>query len=498
MALILFCVFCCLLTVSSKEGGGGGGGETGSVNLKAKSTHQHSKKEAPSVSAKTMRTKIGSECSMSKGRFNDTTSTMCKCDATARSVKSALSKAAFAFAGKSVGNDGGSIKSNNARGAFGGANPVLSFLVEKAIGGALGICQLDTWTDNGLNSRGSVHMVVNNGVVLQDDTLNCRPSGVHPRLLALTFGLTSNFTNVDKKLECLLSQIEEAHPDCAGNKDACMRHLKNHPRCVAAKMNLKRLLGSKNQCFLVEHRVVCPFEVADALVAKAEDPIFHGFRIRVHEETGETHLCFELKERGKEFVAVANDGKTAADASDLGTPQKKSMFDEHFTAERMNPIPENITIQSPAPSGSASRHDDSSTIATKETCRYKAYKTTGLDTEDEEESWDDELGEETESEAEEEAVAMEVESDDEEIERLRSEVERWKSIATGVFQTTSRDSGESGGKASAGSTKKKRANDGGSVAGSKASRHSSATRGTRNREERRKTRNDEDESKKEK
>ena len=130
--------------------------------------------------------------------------------------------------------------------------------------------------------------------------------------------------------------------------------------------------------------------------------------------------------------------------------------------------------------------DDGSTIATKDAQRYK---TTGLD-ESEDESWDENIGEddETEIEVEEESIAHTMEVDDnDEVERLREELERWKSIATGTFQATSRDSNERGGKASAGSTKKKRSNDGNSVAGSKASCHSTSTRGTTNTEARPRT-----------
>jgi hypothetical protein len=65
-------------------------------------------------------------------------------------------------------------------------------------------------------------------------------------------------------------------------------------------MNLKALLGNKSKrSFNVEHQITVPFDVNDTLVTMEEDPIFFGYCMEEDEETSETHIYFELKEKGK-------------------------------------------------------------------------------------------------------------------------------------------------------------------------------------------------------
>jgi len=192
-----------------------------------------------------------------------------------------------------------------------------------------------------------------------------------------------------------------------------------------------------------------------------------------------------LKEKGKTFTPVTMDGVASSFAAYTNSiSNKKSMF----AGFNMGSIPENITFRSPNGKHREQQEDDDSTIATQE--QEERFKTTGEDEDDDDDSWDSKLGEDND---------MEVD-DNSEVEKLHKQLEELKNIVTGVYQTKSKDSAESGKTKGSTPTKKKKTNEGSaaSVAGaSRSSHHSAATHGTRAREEKRKSRSmEEDPSKK--
>ena len=465
--------------VPVSESGGGGQG------LSAKNSSGKKKSADASVSGKSKRSTSSKQSSKKKSSATgmyQSTATMYKCDGTVRTSKTQATTGGLSFAGKSLSADGQARKVNLPDKAM----PVMATLVDKAIGGAVAFSQLDPWTDNGLNKRASCDLWVTNGTVLGNGNLECRPSTQNPRILVISLGLSPTFTNPDSKLEYLLERVGEAY-HCNGDRNACLRILQNHPRYVSAKVNLKALLGHNNRSFTVEHRITAPFDIDDTLVTKEEDPIFYGYCMQENEETGETHIYFELKEKGKPFTPVTVDGGVSSfGAAHMNTPtNKKSMFG-HFN---MDSIPENITFASPA----AGRHrqheedsDDDSTIATREQHGH-GYKTTGDDKQQEEEDDDDDDEDSWDSNL----MDCDEESKDSEVETLRKQVEELKNIVTGMYQkSTSKDSNDnSTSRTSVSTTKKAKRNNGSavSVTDSKASRRSSTTRGTTAREDKRKT-----------
>jgi len=446
-----------------KKGGGGEG-------LKAHNSEK--KPDAKSVSGKTLKTEKSKAASTKKPSVFPSTSTMCKCDATARSAATMRTNTGLSFAGRTHGADG-AVRM--------GARPLMSVpvfctLVDRAIGGALAFSQLDPWTDDGLNKRASCDLMVCNGAVIDGDTVQCRPSAMNPSVVIISFYLSDFFTNPDRKLSFLLERIATVYPETQGDEQACLKILKNHPRHVSALMNLKSLLGSHNNRHLVEFRITAPFKVSENLVTREEDPVFYGFVVTQDEETAETHIHFELKEKDRDFKPVTVDGLTMPSWEGSHSRAPKGMFSQ-FT---MGAIPENITFQ--LPSGKHRRgeeHEDDSTIKTKE--QEERFKTTGLDDDDDEddESWDSKLGDDE----------MDVDDSNSEVEKLRKEIDELRNIASGVYQTNSKDSasGNTATTSNCSTPKKKKNNEGAaSVAGSRTSRHSTATRGTQAREDKRK------------
>jgi len=271
-----------------------------------------------------------------------------------------------------------------------------------------------------------------------------------------------------------------------------MQILKGSPWHIAALVNLKALKGSTNDRFLVEHRITAPFSVSEALVTKEDNPIFCGFEI-IEEDDDEVHICFELKEKGHEFVPVTVDGEVVDDEDEEVhcSPQRKSMF---ASKPNLRPFPEHISHSSE----SANKHnddDDASAIATQE--QNGRFKTTGLDENlekdgdeaDDEESWDSDLDKD----------GMSIDkSENSEMRRLRQRIKELSDIVSGLSQCKQSKSQHSDdAKNTAGTPKKKKNNDGdASVAGSRTSRHSTATRGTQAREEKRKAPNSRDDSSK--
>ena len=468
-----------------KEKGGGQGLEaktshdTASVSTGRKSSKASVKSSGRSVhsKSKTVRT--------SKPGFFQSTATMYKCDATAKSARTMNTTTGLSLSGKSFDQNGNHVGND----ATAVSMPVICTTVDKAIGGALAFSQLDAWTDNGLNHRGSCDVMVCNGASVEGQTLQCRTSTQDPSVIVLSFALSTRFTNVDRKLEYLLERIAEVHPDTKGDKFACMRILQSHSRYVSCKANLKALCGRSNNQYLVEHRMTAPFPIADVLVTKQEDPIFYGFNINEDEETGETHIHFELKEKGKVFTPVTIDGSTMSSPfATINRSNKKSMFGGF----NMGSIPENITFASP--NGKTTyrnmEDDDNSTIASNtmadnnRSSSSRAAAAAVGDDDSDDSSWDSNLGEDD---------AMSTDELETEVEKLRREIEEMRSIISGSryhAQSRSEDSNDesNGGKISSGSKKKSKTNTGsaGSVT-SKSSRHTTATRGTTNREEKRKT-----------
>ena len=457
------------------------------------------KKGSSSASLKSKSTKKVAPPSVAR---KGSSATMYKCDKTsAKSTKSyKTTTGGFSFAGKTVASNGRSVASNVQRGGQAFATPVISHHVDKPIGGAVGFSQLDEWVDNSLNKRASGHLMVCNGVIIEEDELECRPSGRHENLLVFEFPVSTAFTNPDEKLEYLLDRIAEVYPNTGGDPQACLSILQNHPRYISAKMNLKNWLGRKNEIFMVDIRIQCPFKISEELVTQDEDPCFYGFEIKVDEETGETHIYFELKEKGHEFEPVQVDGEAKKASSGIKTTPKKSsmMKQQRRDTDGLNPIPESITYMSPA--ARVNETDDESTIKTQDQNEW--FKTAGVearshrmpDVHEEEQSWDENLGE-VEMDIDEDANDPDCTDEDSEVERLREQLlnlqrehDGLKDIVTGVFASRSRDSDESNhAKSTAGATKKKRTNEGSaSIAGSKASRHSEATRGTQARDNSRK------------
>mgnify|MGYP000464333106 CR=1 FL=1 len=125
--------------------------------------------------------------------------------------------------------------------------------------------------------------------------------------------------------------------------------LQNHRRNVTAKMNLKKLLGSHGSTHLVKHRITAPFDVGSLIVKKEEDCIFCGFVIKVlvGEATGEMHIHFKLKEKGKAFTPVKVDDAVEQQSGAPTNPnQSSSMFRE--LSIDMSTIPKEVTFMSPA------------------------------------------------------------------------------------------------------------------------------------------------------
>ena len=280
-----------------KNGGGGEG-------LKAKNSNK--KKKTSEASVKTKKSIKSKAASTRKPSVFPSTSTMYKCDGTQRTAATKNSNTGLSFAGRTYGADGTVRMGSRPMMCV----PVFCTLVDRAIGGALAFSQLDPWTDNGLNKRASCDLMVCNGAVIDGDAVQCRPSAMNPSVVIISFYLSEYFTNPDRKLKCLLERIAEVYPETNGYDTACLKILKSHPRCVSALSNLRSLLGSHSNRYLVKFRITAPFKVSESLVSREEDPVFFGFVITENEETAETHIHFELKEKDKDFTPVTVDGVT--------------------------------------------------------------------------------------------------------------------------------------------------------------------------------------------
>lgn len=452
-----------------------------------------------------------------QGGIFQSTETMYKCDATVKTTKSINTTTGLSLSGKSFDPQGNHVKNDNRTVVM----PVLSHTVEKAIGGDLAFSQLDYWKDSGLNHRASCHVMVSNGATVDGSSLQCRNSTLNPCVVVLSFRISVNFTNVDRKLNYLIERIAEVYKNEEDgtplDRFACLRILRNHSRYISALANLTALKGTTpNVDFVVEHRMTAPFFVSPDIVTAAEDPIFFGYNIEEDTPTGETHIHFELKEKDKAFTPVRIDSKQSFDGNPIRTSGRKSMFSDF----KMGSIPENISFKSPAPKGAASAayrnaaadDDDDSTIATdtlqdnqasrkqrppKRNAAPANFKTTGLDDEDEstDSSWDDELGEDDEDSADAmdvdgsgEDAAAKKKKDDTEIEKLRKELDQMRAIFNGQFafaKSQSQDSNEQGSKKSGAGSSKKKKNSASDT--SVTSHKTTATRGTAAREEKRKT-----------
>ena len=480
------------MVVPVKQDGGGGEG------LKAKSSASCRR----STSNMSVTSKKSSVTGMA---FGGGRSGKYKCDSTLYNTKRAsgntsvkskggkstkttkTSASGMSFGGKSLSADG---KARAETAVNSAALPVLTTTANSSIGGSLAFSQLDAWMDNGLNERASCDLWVASGSAINGD-LDCRVSSTNKKVLVVTLELSITFTNLDEKLRYLLDRINIAY-DCKGDLNACLRILQNHSRYISAKVNLKDLLGKSGR-FLVEHRITAPFEIDEALVMADEDAIFYGYQVIEDEETGETHIHFELKRAGVPFNRVAIEGTAAQGAAYAHTPAtKKSMFSTGSTQHsgsdsKMDAIPENISFSSPQ----AKRpfDDDNSTIKTKQTmATMDRYKHQPADEEsfrgaagvppngDDEASWDDNLMDESDED-----------SVDPEVEDLRKQVNNLTNIVNGIYQarTASADSGDTPSTA-ASTAKKTKTNTGSAASVSGASRRSSNSRGSSRSQQRKK------------
>ena len=466
--------------MTEEEGGGEGLKSRSSASVSAKSkkstTTKATKKSKSTSTFKSIK-------SLKKPPPNSffSTETMCKCDATAKTSRTLNTTAGLSFAGKSIGTNGEAAASRQQN----IARPVFCSKVDKAIGGALAFSQCDYWKDTGLNNRASCDAMVMPGAVIEDGTFQMRPSSQNEDVIIMSFGLSLRFTHVETKLSYIVDRIAARCTE--GDRNNALRLLLYHPRFVACKASLQSFLGSNSNDFVVEHRMKVPFKVADSLVTEEEDPIFFGFEIQGPTDTGEiaeTHVYFELKERGKKFAPVVTISGVDPQPRKCSTPKAGSnMFrGGNFS---MGSIPEHVSFTSPFArrQDEAEDADDDSTI----------------------ESEDEEEEEEEEEEEDDDSTYKDVEmkddnDDNSEVERLRKQVEELqgfkkemqelKNIVHGIYQSRSKDSEDSGAKSTSASTpKKKKTNEGSaaSVADSKASRKSTATRGVEDRENKRKT-----------
>lgn len=413
-----------------------------------------------------------------------TTGTMYKCDGTVRSNRSVNTTGGMSMAGKTLGANG---KVSN-QPLPGVARAVMNHTVDEPIGGALAFSQVDPWTDKSLNARASCDLWVSNGVALNNGTLQCRPSSRENDVLVITFALSDTFTNPDIKLGYLLSRIMETY-ELANDKNQAMKILQNHPRYIAAKGNLQSLLGSHgDKGYLVEYRIRAPFPISEDLVTCDEDKVFFGHHMETNEETGETHIHFELKHSKKPFKPVVVDGVVHSSFSLSQTPGRKSMFATKCDL-KMEPagIPGAISFKSPNPR--LKKSDDSSTIATNDRHARKGMmvaipeeKKKSSDKEDAD--WDPDL-----MDFEEYTVANQ-----EEVNDLKQEIKEMKAIMTGMYQMQA--NGGNTTTLAVSSPKKKKAEDGtaDSVAGS---RRSTNTRGSLARDAKRKGNKKDDNDKKE-
>ena len=304
-----------------------------------------------------------------RGRYYNSAATMYKCDGTVRSVNTT---AGMTMGGKSLAADG-KVSNQPLPGA---ARAVMNHSVDAPIGGALAFSQVDQWIDKSLNNRASCDLWVSNGVTLAGGNLDCRPSSRDPEVLVITFGLSSTFTNPDLKFGYLVERVMKTYK-LENDKNQAMKILQNHPRYIAAKVNLQSLLGSRgDKAYLVEYRIRAPFPIHDDLVTDEEDKVFFGYHMEVNEDSGENHIHFELKERKKAFKPVVVDGVVHSSFSVArGAGQRKSMFASG--AVNMVSIPEHISFQSPNPRLHKAHDDDSanSTIPSDEK-KPKAKPTT--------------------------------------------------------------------------------------------------------------------------
>ncbi|CAB9507394.1 hypothetical protein SEMRO_304_G112660.1 [Seminavis robusta] len=338
------------------------------------------------------------------------------------------------------------------------------------------VSQLDAWTDSSLNHRASAHVQVMNGLVMEDDTLQCRVSSTKPDQLVISMALSPTFPNPDMKLCYLVEKIRAVYGEDLDD-ETCFGILKSHPRYISCLQNLARLRGHlpEDEPLLVEFRMQAPFNIHADLVTQKEDAVFFGFEIS--HENGETNIWFELKENGKEFKTVTIEKLYSSSFKQTAGRAKKGMFQS-----QMSSIPESVSFVSPTKASRSRRQqsvaskDDNSTIKTED----QGANRMDVDDDDDESSWDSNL---RDSESE--------EGETPEMEALRKQVAELTSIVSGLAQTKSFDSSEGSKSNLAGNLKKKKTNQGNasssSIAGdSKASRRSTGTRGTKAREEKRK------------
>lgn len=170
--------------------------------------HNTAGKSTASLSSKkSIRTKLLMKSAKRKptGVF-PSTDTMCKCDATAVSSATLRSTAGLSFAGNTMRCNGSvALRQKKKHGT-----PVFCTVVKKAIGGALGFSQCDSWVDNGLNRRASIDLMASNGVVIDGNTLQCHPSTMQQDAVAISFCLSGLFMNIVRKLACLLEHVADA------------------------------------------------------------------------------------------------------------------------------------------------------------------------------------------------------------------------------------------------------------------------------------------------
>ena len=384
-------------------------------------------------------------------RTKKTTFTMYSCSGSVKSSKSMKTTANFSFAGKSCANDG-TVKGSAGNGF---EKPVISTTLDKAIAaGVLSFGQVDHWGDDQLNKRASTHLMLTNGTCL--NALSCRKSETDQKVLVLLLGISTNFTDLDKKLEHLIPLIMH-QLDCEA--EVARKFLNTHPRTLAAKKNLQKLAGSGNiealengEVLLAEVRIKYEFEVAEDLVTTGEDPVVHGWTMKgPDKESDEYHFYFELKERGKTFKPVTYNASSAKKKS---TPQlkrnKKSMFGYGMPSDPGMPsLPEEVSFKSP------SRIDDASTICSAEQASRLGSKQGDPMEEDSSDSsfdsncadsWDD-WDDETEEDSEKLRMADQLKLQEMKIAGLikqQEEMMRTMSGAAGLQRSKSQDSEESG------------------------------------------------------
>ena len=233
--------------------------------------------------------------------------------------------------------------------------PVMLNVVERAIGGAISMCQSDGWLDMNSNSRSSVRLYISPLVKLDKEKgIALRTSTQKPHMAVIQFELTKDFTDPNVALDYMIDRIQHEFPTLSVQN--CHHFLQLHPRYAAMKANLKLLLGNRS-AFIAEVRIPVfddrgkPMSISSQLVHDSEDPLFYGFHVK-DLAAGGTNVYFEFKSADKPFIPlVYNDNKSFAAGSGSVFPDEIK-----FTVTPQRGVFREPTIM---------EEDDNSTIASE-------------------------------------------------------------------------------------------------------------------------------------